>query len=205
MTIPQTASEGRGPLLYIVLFVLSAAIVSALRLTDAINPGTAYLLFIASMGFMALSVRAMVRKGSPSRASKAIRRYSKGMLATSLGYVLGLGAAITLDQRFDIAGPLAFVIALLPVIPIFGMIYVMGRYLVEEQDEYLRHRATIASLVGLACVLGFGSFWGFLEGFELVPHAPGWWAVPVWAVGMGLAQAWMSFTDRAEPEADGDA
>ena len=37
-----------------------------------------------------------------------------------------------------------------------------------------------------------GSFWGFLETFELVPHVPGWWAVPIWALGMGLGQAWQS-------------
>ena len=80
------------------------------------------------------------------------------------------------------------------------MIYVMARYLREEQDEYLRHRAVNASLVGLACVLGVGSFWGFLETFELVAHVPGWWSVPVWAIGMGAAQAWMAIGNRPEGE-----
>lgn len=196
-----TKRQRRGPVTYIALFAVSAVIVSALRLTDAINPGTAFLLFLGSMGFMALSVRAAMRMKGASGVSRAISRYAMGMLISSLGYVLGLGLAITLSQRFEVAGATAFGLALLPVIPIFGMIYVMGRYLVEETDEYLRHRATMAALVGLAFVLGFGSFWGFMEGFEVVPHLPGWWSVPVWAVGMGLAQIWMSLRDRS----DGDA
>ena len=30
----------------------------------------------------------------------------------------------------------------------------------------------------------------FLEMFELVPHIWAWWVLPVWAIGLGLAQLW---------------
>ena len=119
---------------------------------------------------------------------------------TSLLYVLGLGLAITLDRRMELAGATAFLVALMPVAPILGMVWVMGRYLHEEQDEYLRYRAMIASLIGLGLVLSVGSFWGFLETFGLVPHVPGWWAVPIWAIGMGLGQAWLAWRDKAGGE-----
>ena len=58
----------------------------------------------------------------------------------------------------------------------------------------------LASLIGLGLVLSAGSFWGFLETFGLVPHVPGWWAVPIWAIGMGLGQAWLAWRDKAGGE-----
>ncbi|TMM48315.1 hypothetical protein [Qipengyuania marisflavi] len=109
-------------------------------------------------------------------------------MMASLAYILGLGIAVTLWRNYELADGITFLLALMPIIPILAMIWVMARYLKEETDEYLRHRAVTASLVGLAAVLGVGSFWGFLETFELVPHVPGWWSVPIWALGMGLAQ-----------------
>ena len=85
-----------------------------------------------------------------------------------------------------------FAISLLPAIPTFGMIAVMGRYLSEEQDEYLRYRSIMASLFGLGLVLALGTFWGFMEMFGLVPHIWSWWVMPVWAIGMGFGQFWLS-------------
>jgi hypothetical protein len=186
--------QGR-PGLWIGLFLASAGTIAALKLTDAINASTGFILFAGATGLLIPYARSMSRR--PGAAGPAVVRYTKGIAATTMLYVLGLGVAITLDRRMDLAGATAFLIALLPAIPILGMIWVMGRYLVEEQDEYLRHKAMIASLVGLGLVLSVGSFWGFLETFGLVPHVPGWWAVPIWAIGMGLGQAWMSLRDRS--------
>lgn len=182
------------PGLWIGLFLASAGVIAALKVTDAINAPTGFILFAGATGLLIPYSRSLARKRT---AGTAIVRYTKGIAASSLLYVLGLGLAITLDRRMELTGATAFLIALLPVVPILGMIWVMGRYLAEEQDEYLRHRAMIASLVGLGLVLSAGSFWGFLETFGLVPHVPGWWAVPIWAIGMGLGQAWMSLRDKA--------
>ena len=44
--------------------------------------------------------------------------------------------------------------------------------------------------------LAAGIFWGFLETFELVPHVPAWWVLPVWAGGLGVAQLWMWARER---------
>ena len=183
------------------LFAASASIVVALRLTDAINSTTGFILFAGAMGLLIPFMRGMA-KAQRDRAcsSPAAIGYSKRMLIASVGYMLGLGLAITLDRRMELAGATGFLVAMLPVLPIFAMIWAMGRYLVEEQDESLRHRAMIASLAGLGLVLGLGSFWGFLETFGMAPHVPGWWAVPVWALGMGLAQAWLALRDRAGGE-----
>lgn len=191
-------SSKSRPTVWIATFLAASTIIAVLRITDAINSSTGFILFTGACCLLFGYSRSLSRKRWA--AGPAVVRYTKGIAASSLLYVLGLGLAITLDRRSELVGATAFLVALLPVIPILGMIWVMGRYLVEEQDEYLRHRATIASLIGLALVLSVGSFWGFLETFGLVPHVPGWWAVPIWAIGMGLGQAWMSLRDKAGGE-----
>ncbi|MXO59847.1 hypothetical protein GRI89_09880 [Altererythrobacter salegens] len=124
-------------------------------------------------------------------------RYAKGNAANSLLYILGLGVAITLDRQMEFKGGTAFLVALLPVLPILWMIYLIGRYFAEEQVDYLRYRAMLASVIGRGFVLAIGSFWGFSKPFGLVVHVPGWLAVPIWALGMGLGQAWINQRDRA--------
>ena len=64
----------------------------------------------------------------------------------------------------------------------------MARLLAEEEDEYQRHRHVRASLFGLGTLLTLATIWGFFEQFDLVPHVPTWAAVPVFALGLGLAQ-----------------
>lgn len=189
----------RRPGLWLGLFLASAGVISALRLTGAIGATTGFLLFSASMILIVPYLRGITRKRE-CVGSDAGARYTKRIGTSSALYVLGLGIAITLDRKFDLAGSEAFLIALLPVLPIFGMIWAMARYITEEKDEFLRHRAVIASLFGLALLLGIASFWGFLEQFGLVPHAFGWWALPIWALGMGMGQGWQSLRYRAGDE-----
>ena len=193
----MTTRSQRRPGLWIGLFLASSAVIAVLKVSDAINPATAFILFAGATGLLIPYARSLANKPGTGRA---VARYSKGIAVTSLLYVLGLGLAITLDRRMELAGAAAFMVALMPVAPILGMVWVMGRYLHEERDEYLRHRAMIASLIGLGLVLSVGSFWGFLETFGLVPHVPGWWAVPIWAIGMGLGQAWLAWRDKAGGE-----
>lgn len=169
----------------------------ALKSSGAIDASTAYILAIVPLGLMVATFRSLQRANRyGSGASKAAVRYTDGMMAGSLAYIVGLGIAMWIWRTLDPSTGATWLLAMLPILPIFGMIWVMVRYLREETDEYLRHRAVIASLVGLGCVLGIGSFWGFLETFGLVPHMPGWWSVPIWAFGMGLTQIWWKASGR---------
>lgn len=195
----MTAAARRPPLLWAGLLALSFGLIAALRLSDAIDETTGFILLVVPAGLLIPLFRAIAGQTAASGAGNAATlRYTKGMMISAAGYMLGLGIAITLHERQGLAGLSGFLVAMLPVVPIFGMIYVMGRYLAEERDEYLRYRAVIAALVGLALVLGVGSFWGFLETFGMVPHVPGWWAVPIWAIGLGIGQCWMKMRDRRE-------
>lgn len=132
-------------------------------------------------------VRASNRTAATTNAlSPALKQYNQRGLLWSFGYVIALFAAIFAYNSGITTGPLAVVIALLPVAPVFYMIWSVGRYLSDEQDEYVRSRQMRAALIGGAVVLAVGTLWGFLETFGLVPHVWAWWVVPVWAVGMGL-------------------
>lgn len=175
------------------LSVATGVAILALKTTGAIDGATTYVLAIVPLVLLFACFRASLAASRSGRgASKASVRYIKGIMASSLAYMLGLGVALWVWRNMEPSTAVTWLLALLPIIPIFATIYVMGRYIVEEQDEYLRHRAIMASLVGLGFVLAIGSFWGFLETFDLVPHVPGWWSVPIWALGMGVGQAWMS-------------
>ena len=197
------AKRSARPGLWAGLMLGTGGLILGLKATGALNSSTIYILAIIPIAFMFALFRSLtaMQQGNCDTASRAATRYLFGMMATSVAYVLGLGVAMWTWRNLEPSVGVTWLLAMLPIVPILAMIFVMGRYVVEEQDEYLRHRAIMASLVGLGFVLAIGSFWGFLETFELVPHVPGWWAVPIWALGMGLGQAWMSRSHRAS-EAD---
>jgi hypothetical protein len=188
---------GRGPIFWAALFFAAMGGAAALKFSGAIEGAASLLLMIVPMILLVPMVRAAERKQAGSGCiSAAVIRYNGRMLWAAFAYVLGLGIAITLDRQLDPGASARFALALLPILPIFAMIWSMGRYLIEEHDEYLRHRTIMAALGGLGLVLGLGSFWGFLETFGLAPHAPGWWTVPVFALGLALGQLWMKVSGK---------
>ena len=189
----DTETRSRRASLWGGLSVGTAAAILGLKFSGAIDRSTIYILAIIPLVLMVLCFRASLQASKTvSRSNQAAVRYTKGIMASSLAYMLGLGVALTIWRNLDPSTGITWFLAMLPILPIFWMIFVMARYLKEENDEYLRYRAIIASLIGLGFVLAIGSFWGFLETFELVPHVPGWWSVPIWAFGMGVGQAWQS-------------
>ena len=189
------------PGFYVGMMLASFGAIAGLKLSGAIPAPIGFILLAGAMLWMIPLVRTGMEKQKRCGVlSPAVVRYNRRFMLASFGYMLGLGLAVWLNERFDLAGVVAFAVALLPVIPTLGMVWTMARYLVEEDDEYLRHRAMIANLVGLGAVLSVGCFYGFLETFELVPHVPGWWAVPIWAIGMGAGQCWMALRNRERAE-----
>lgn len=187
---PEAATGflGRGPTFWGILFgtaMFGAAALAAFALDGEAQIIVMILPMTLLIPFVKASERVQAERGG---MSATMVRYNRRMLLASFGYVLGLGIAIGLWNNFDLSGPVAFAIALLPTLPTFVMIWAMGRYLVEETDEYLRYRTVLAALMSLGMVLAIGIFYGFLETFGLVPHIWAWWVLPVWAVGLAIAQ-----------------
>jgi len=134
--------------------------------------------------------------------SPALMRYNTRFLLATAAYVAGMFIAISIHNSAQDTnapvGALAYAVPLLRTAPALAMIVVMGRYLVEETDEYLRHRASLSAIIGLGFVLVLGTIWGFLETFGLVPHIWAWWVVPGWAIGLGIGQGLLALSERGE-------
>ncbi len=85
-----------------------------------------------------------------------------------------------------LSGPWAYPAAILPALPLIGIFGAIGRYLVEEQDEYVRMLMVRQSLWASGLVLSVATVWGFLEAFDLAPHIEAYWVATVWFAGHGL-------------------
>lgn len=131
--------------------------------------------------------------------SAAARQYNRRALIWALSYIFLLGFALTVRNTWQPQGPVLWLLALLPSLPIVYYVWAMGRYLREEQDEYLRMRQMQAGMFATGFLLVVATFWGFLETFGVAPHAEGWWAVAVWAIGLGLGSFVQNRRDRQDP------
>ena len=120
----------------------------------------------------------------------AQRRYNKRVLALSAAYAVLLLGAVWVFKHQAPGGVLAYALAVLPALPILGILWAMARYLAEEQDEYLRHMETGKALGATAFMLAVTTVWGFLQTFELLPRVDFYWAAVIWFGGLGVASCW---------------
>jgi hypothetical protein len=116
----------------------------------------------------------------------ASKLYNRRVLWLSLAYVLLLFGAISAFDRNLIGGPIAYFVAILPALPIVGIFVAIGRYLVEEQDEYVRMLMVRQSLWASGFALSVATVWGFLENFDLVGHVDAYYIAVLWFGGLGL-------------------
>ena len=108
----------------------------------------------------------------------AMQRYGNRLIAIMVVYFVVLMGAVALYERGLTAGPLGYVVALVPAAPLVAVFIIMGRLLREETDEFLREVSRTAFMWSGALTLCEATVWGFLETFGKVPHL--WmWAVPV--------------------------
>ncbi|MFD2781132.1 hypothetical protein ACFS32_08445 [Novosphingobium pokkalii] len=91
----------------------------------------------------------------------ARRRYNRDILIASAVYgaSLILGSFWFRDHPGN-AGVLAYAAALVPGLSIVAIFGVIGRYLVEEGDEYLRMLRIRQALIASAAALGLSTVWG---------------------------------------------
>ncbi|HEX8554950.1 MAG TPA: hypothetical protein VF695_09605 [Sphingomonas sp.] len=120
--------------------------------------------------------------------SPAARRYAKAIIILSLVYAVLLIGSVFAFKRDLLTAPLSYVVAVLPALPIIGMFAAIGRFLVEERDEYLRMLLVRQSLVASGFALAIATVWGFLESFDLAPHVDAYWFAVMWFAGLGVGQ-----------------
>ena len=120
-------------------------------------------------------------------STPAQRRYTRGVLLLSVAYALILFGTVGFFRNHPgIADPSAYVIAALPALPIVGIVAAVGRYMVEERDEYLRMLMVRQALIATAITLAVATVWGFVEDAGLAPHVPAFYAAVLWFAGFGV-------------------
>lgn len=118
--------------------------------------------------------------------SPAQARYNRTVIYLSLLYAAGLIGAVYAFKHHYVGGALAYVVAVLPALPILGIFAAIGRYLIEEKDEYIRMQMTRQALIASAFALSIATVWGFLENFDLVGHVDGYYISVLWFGGLGI-------------------
>jgi len=121
-----------------------------------------------------------------SRFNPAQRRYNRSVLLLSLAYALILFGVITFFKNSSPTGLSAYAAAILPALPIVGIFAVMGRYLADEQDEFVRMLTVRQTLYASAFALSIATIWGFLENFDLVGHIDAYYVAVLWFGGLGI-------------------
>lgn len=122
--------------------------------------------------------------------NRAARRYSRDVILLSLIYAALLMGAVFAFRHGLAVGPLAYLVAILPALPIVGIFVAIGRFFVEQEDEYLRMLMVRQSLIATGFMLSISTVWGFLENFDLVPHVDSYWAAILWFAGLGVGACW---------------
>jgi len=104
----------------------------------------------------------------------AARRYIRRFVPLMTAYVV---IVVGVGYWFDQGGPegwLRYPVAVLPALPIIGVIFTMGAFIVEQKDEYQRMLMVRQSLFAIGFTLAATTIWGFLETYRLVDHLPAW-------------------------------
>lgn len=118
--------------------------------------------------------------------TRATRRYNVRVIVLSLLYSALLIGAVYAFNHHLVSGPAAWVVAVLPALPIVGIFVAIGLYLVEESDEYVRMMTARQALWASGFALSITTIWGFLESFEMVRHVEAYYVSILWFAGLGL-------------------
>jgi hypothetical protein len=118
--------------------------------------------------------------------SSAWKRYNWRLIWLSLLYCLFLLPAVYGFKHQLIPDGVKYLVAILPALPVIGLFAAMGRYLIEEQDEFVRMLRVREMLWAMGFTLSCATVWGFLDNFELVGHVDGYWIVVLWYFGQAI-------------------
>lgn len=122
------------------------------------------------------------------RLGPAMRRYRRRLAVALVSYFVVLMGSIYLLQGVKLSGPLLWLVAAAPALPILGVLVVMGLYLKEEPDEFERAVHVEAMVWGLGVVLAVTTVWGFLSNASVVPAPPLFLVFPLFCLAWGLSQ-----------------
>ncbi len=126
----------------------------------------------------------------------AYRAYLRRFVPITLVYVAAIMAASFAIPDGAETNAWTVAIAVLPGLAIVGIIWAMGKLLIELSDEYLRLIEVKKSLIATGFALAVSSVWGLLEFYTDVPRVPIFFVFPIWCFDLALGSLWTKVSER---------
>jgi len=128
--------------------------------------------------------------------SKAERRYVYRLAPTMALYIVFLFIAKWSIHHLHPTGLVVYLLAVLPALPLIGSFAIVGLYIAEERDEFVRSILVQSMLWGLGGALSASTIWGFLEDFANAPHISTVYVYVFFWIFMGLSQPFIRMRYR---------
>jgi len=128
--------------------------------------------------------------------SKAEKQYVRRIVATMSVYLLLVVGATWAVRHAHVKGWLMYVCAVVPSLAILRLLQVVGLYLKEETDEFVRQQMVNSILWGTAAVLGLSAVSDFLRGYTGKGELPGFTIFIVFWMVFALSQGIQSLQNR---------
>jgi hypothetical protein len=120
--------------------------------------------------------------------TKAGRRYVYRLAPTMALYIVFLFIAKWSIHHLHPTGLVVYLLAVLPALPLIGSFAIVGLYIAEERDEFVRSIIVQSMLWGLGGALSASTIWGFLEDFANAPHISTVYVYVFFWIFMGISQ-----------------
>ncbi|HLZ75562.1 hypothetical protein [Phenylobacterium sp.] len=125
------------------------------------------------------------------------RRYMLRFTAAMASYVAVLLAVdFAVRDGFAPPKPWLYLVALAPALPVAAVVFVVLRYLQEEEDEYMRMLNIQAYVAATGLTLTVCTGWGFLQDFAGLPRIALTQVFVIFCVCQGLTTGWTRLRRR---------
>jgi hypothetical protein len=132
-----------------------------------------------------------------SDKSPAGRRYAVRFRICMVAYVIVLlGVAFWFRSAAAPTGAFRYVVAAAPALPVLGVIWAMGAYMLELPDEYQRMRLATDMLWATGITVAACTVWGFLQTYADAPAAPLYLVFVLLMAVLGLVQCGRKLLER---------
>jgi hypothetical protein len=122
------------------------------------------------------------------RHRPAARRFRRRLALTMLAYMaVLLPVGWMAHHHVQPPAPWLYLVGVAPALPILAAIWVILRYLTEEDDEYLRMLQVRTFVVATGLTLAITSAWGFLQAYAGLPMIPLFYVFVIFALSQLVA------------------
>ena len=118
----------------------------------------------------------------------AVRRYVTRLFVAMFFYVAAISFVTHSFLHHHPHGVSAYLLAILPAIPLLAVIAIFGTYLTELRDEFLRTIMVHSSLWATGITLAFASCVGFLQQYVGGFNLPMYYLFILWWIAFALVQ-----------------